>query len=232
MAFFKFVIKSIYLMSIESFCISLVGLLTIVAIANFIGKRIAQNKNKEEIMNNVNTFNIRLIRFLAQLFGIMFGLIMYWEYKDINKSSEFISSDIFLPIILLILGKLLYILLSFIGKETLIDNDERNNNRFTTLLVLTSLSVIGFIGNVYIGAAITGIILGRFFWFDTGFNDFIETVKSFKPSKDCLLAVMIPITIMILAVTLVHNNVANLYGVFWGMLTAIIISITVIVNLK
>ncbi|WP_312668245.1 hypothetical protein [Tissierella praeacuta] len=161
MKFLKFFIESISLMSIKSFYISLVGLLTIVIIANFIGKIVAQSKKKEEIMRNVNTFNIRLIRFLTQLFGIIFGLIMYWEYKDINESNGFISSDIFLPIILL--------------------------------------------------------ILGRFFWFDTNCNDFIEAVKDFKPSKDCLLATMIPIATMILAVTLVHNNIANFTMIIVGL---------------
>jgi len=61
------------------------------------------------------------------------------------------------------------------------------------------------------------LILGRFFWFDTNCNDFIEAVKDFKPSKDCLLATMIPIAKMILAVTLVHNNIANFTMIIVGL---------------
>lgn len=223
-----FILNSIKSMSVKTYIISLLLILAVVALIYVIGKIIAHSEKKILLMDFVHRFNVRLIRFFIQLFGITFGLIMYWEFKSMYGNDDLIASDILLPLVLLLLGKALYILSGQIGKKICDHREDSNNNRFTTLLVLISLAVLGFYNNIYIGGAITGIILGKFFWFDTKLKDFKRTIKSFKPSFDCLLTVIIPLAIMVIALIVAYENPENLYGVFWDMLTGISISFLVI----
>lgn len=228
MNFIDFIQNSFKSMSNQAFLISLIGLL-VIFIVGFIAMKIISKSEKREILtNSIKKFNYRFIRFLIQLFVITFSLIMYFIFKDINKTDEIISSDIFLPIVLLITGKILYMLSRLIGREYFIDEEEHSNDRFTTLLVLISIAILLFMRNIYTGSAITGIILGKFFWFDTKFSDFINTLKSFKPTLDCFLAVIAPIGLMAIVILYVMKDINNLYGAFWGTLLALSLILTFI----
>lgn len=226
-------------MSISAFLVSFVGLVVLEIISYLVGKNI---KNNQSIENYNTKLLMRISEFIIFLTGISICFLGYWLIKEIKSTSEILAADLLFPVILFIIGNVMYHFIKKINRGKDIEDDEFVRNRkFLMFVTLICLTGIGFIAKNQAvdryapntGLLILNIIVGRFLWFDTNLESFKKDIMGFKPTKSYFKEMILPIFIINLIFLYIITKEENIvYGVFGGVTTGVILTVIIIIIVK
>lgn len=228
-------------MSLVSFLVSFLGLLSLEIISYLVGMN---TKNNKSIKNNSDKLSMRIFEFIVFSSGIAICFLGYWFIKEFKATNQIVTSDILFPIVIFFMGKVMYYLIKKINGIEIGNNEDDefdNNRRFLMLITLICFIIIGFIAknksiNTYstnTGLLITAVIIGRFLWFDTTWESFKDDISKFKPTKSYFKEVVTSVLIVILGSIYIITREENIvYGVFAGLTLGVILTVVVLLYLK